>query len=111
MPSSFYFGCVAPAVPENADQVPITCDVALAGFKGKDNQVSAAAQVCAQTFSFNPTSSLGPQQLAFASPLAGCFKDVQFVWFQCSLQGGVSRLDSDASMVLDDVKYAYTACS
>ena len=48
-------------------------------------------------------------QLAFSGPLAGCFRDVQFVTMVYALPGGKSLLDSDAGF--NDVRFNIHSCS
>lgn len=48
---SFYFGCVTSAANGAADP-PSACIVNIAGYRGNDNQVSAAQEVCAQQFQY-----------------------------------------------------------
>lgn len=101
---SFYFGCVLQAL-NGATAAPAACNINISGYKGSDNTVSASQQVCSQSYSYNPTTSLGVQQQAFGQFDDCAGKDIQFAVIQFSFVGGMSAANPLAGLVLDDIKY------
>ena len=106
---SFYFGCSLDL--NGATAAPTACNVEVTTYRGNDNQVSAASQVCSQQFQYNPSTNTGVQQQAFSGPLKDCFGlDAQFAIVTFSLQGGMATLNADLLLLLDDVKHKYSYC-
>lgn len=106
---SFYFGCVV-QLANGATAVPNACNIQVTGYQGSDNSVANAKQVCAQQFSYNPSTALGPQQQAFSGKVKKCFKDLQFATVTFELPGGQAALQTLAGLTLDDVKYTTYTC-
>lgn len=100
---SFYFGCVVTA--RSGFSVPSACDVTVTGYRGSDNSVSNAQQVCSQQFQYNPSTILGKQEQAFSGPVKGC-EDIQFAIIQYSPPGGLKVAEDFQSLLFDNVKYS-----
>jgi hypothetical protein len=105
---SFYFSCLVQAL-NGATAVPSACNINVSGYKGSDNTVSASQQVCSQSYSYNPSTALGPQQQAFGKFDDCAHKDIQFAVIQFSLPGGLSVANPLSGLVLDDIKYSTKA--
>jgi hypothetical protein len=107
---SFYFACVVQAA-NSATAVPTACNIYVTGYTGNDNTVSASKQVCAQSYSYNPTTALAVQQMAFGKFDDCAKKDLQFATIQFNLPGGSTALGPLSALVIDDVKYSTKAKS
>lgn len=105
---SFYFGCVV-QLGQGAAALPQACNVQITGYKGSDNSVSNAKQVCSQQFQYAPTTSLATVEQAFSGPVSKSCKNLDFAIITFSLEGGSAALQSLAALVIDDLKY--TTCS
>ena len=106
---SFYFGCVI-GLAQGATAVPNACNIQITGYRGSDNSVANAQQVCAQQFQYNPSTALGPQQQAFSGPVKKCFKDLQFATVTFTPPGGQALIASRLALLLDDIKYETKQC-
>lgn len=104
---SFYYACVLNA-GTGAAATNTQCNINIAGYRGPDNSINDATQVCAQEFQYNPTTATGVQQQAFGQVTSACSK-VSFVTIAYTLPGGSAALQSDLAIVVDDV--VYDACS
>ena len=99
---SFYFGCVTAVSSEFS--VPSQCDITVTGYRGSDNSVSNAVQVCSQQFQYNPSTIVGTQQQAFGA-IKGC-SNIQFALIQFSPPGGQKATGVAQSLLLDNVKFS-----
>ena len=104
----FYFGCVVNLLNSESD-VPMACNINIAGYKGNDNQVANAQQVCARQFQYNPSTSLGVQEMAFTGPINGC-SNVQLVIITFSPVGGMSALAATYALGLDNIRFTSKKC-
>ncbi|KAI5362756.1 hypothetical protein Slin14017_G064370 [Septoria linicola] len=102
---SFYFGCVV-QLATGAAAVPTACNVQITGYKGSDNSVSNAKQVCSQQFQYNPTTAIATVEQAFSGPVSKNCKNLDFAIVTFSLEGGSAALQSLGALVLDDIKYS-----
>lgn len=100
---SFYFGCVTTAAALTS--VPSACDVTVTGYRGSDNSVSNAKQICSQQFQFNPSTILGTQQQAFSGKVKGC-DNIQFAIITFSPPGGLKATSEAQSLLIDNVKFS-----
>lgn len=107
-PKSLYFSCTIQA-GNGATDPSTACDISITGYRGPDNSVSTATQVCSQQFQYNPTSAIGVQQQAFGQFNAAC-SDLNFLLIQFSLPGGEAALDPTLALELDDFKYDLYTC-
>ena len=106
---SFYFGCGLDLF-NAAAAAPTQCLISITGYKGSDNTVASSQQVCSQQFEYNPSTNLGPQEMAFSGQVLSCFKGIQFAVVQFDLPGGMSALDPDLALVIDNMAYKLTTC-
>ena len=100
---SFYFGC-AINLGNGAAASPTQCNIQVTGYKGSDNSVSSAQQVCSRQFQYNPSTAIGAQQMAYSKAISGCV-GIQFAIVTFTLPGGTSAASADLALVLDDITY------
>lgn len=101
---NFYFACTT-QLENSATALPAACNVAIAGYRGSDNSISNAEQVCAQQFQYNPTTTLGAAQMAYSGDVEGC-KDIQFAVVQFSPPGDAAATDLLLGLLIDSVNYS-----
>lgn len=104
---SFYFGCTT-QLANGATALPAACNVQITGYRGSDNSVSNAKQVCSRQFQYNPSTNLGVQQMAFSGQVSQC-KDIQFAIVTFTPPGGAAATSPLLGLLIDDVKYSTKA--
>ena len=103
---SFYFGC-ALALGQGVTALPTACNIAVTAY-AKGDDTTSTVQVDAQTFSYNPSTSTGAQQVA-QGIFKPTFQNLQYVLVQYTLPGGLTGANPDLGLAIDDV--IYTTCS
>ena len=103
---SFYYGCVD-SLQNGAGAIPIPCNVAITAWK-KGFNTAQAVQVGAQTFTYLPTSQLGPQQQAFGQ-FSSVFQDISYVTVVYTEADETNEPTAfDLGLGIDDIKF--TTC-
>ena len=106
---NFYYGCLVD-LQNGAAGVPTQCNIELTGYKGPDNSINDATQLYSRQFQYNPTTSLGAQQMAFSGDITQYFTDVSFIIVQYSIPGGTAAVSADLALFLDSVSLAVKTC-
>lgn len=78
--NSFYVGCIISA-GNGAEDMNVGCTLSIAGYSGDDNTVANSQLMCSDTIIYNPTASLGVQQMAFHQVNSAC-RGLSFYTFQ-----------------------------
>ena len=104
---NFYFGCTT-QLANGATALPAACNVQIIGYRGSDNSVSNAKQVCSQQFQYNPSTNLGVQQMAYSGAVKNC-KDIDFAIVTFTPPGGQALTAPLIGFLIDDVKYTTKA--
>lgn len=99
---SFYVGCIV-GLENDAEDLNVGCTVSIAGYTGDDNTVSGSQLVCTDSVTYNPTSMLGVQQMAFHAVNPAC-KNLSFVQFAFTISPNFA-VDQGVTFsgLLDDV--------
>lgn len=105
---NLYFGCTT-QLANGATALPSACNVQITGYRGSDNSVSNAQQVCSKQLQYNPSTTLGAQQMAFSGNIFSACKDIQFAVVTFSPPGGAAATAPLVGLLIDDVKYSTKA--
>jgi hypothetical protein len=109
--NSFYFGCEI-GTENSAAAPPVGCTVSIAGYAApgnSDNEVDEAVLVCSDSVSYNPTTILGTQQMAFHTVNPAC-KNLQYVELDFTIDPAFAVAGADLLSVVDDVDITARQC-
>ena len=107
---SLYYAIILEVPAQAATALNMEGYLDITVYHGPDNSDNDAYEVCSQQLTYDPTTLLGVQQMAFADQLDSCFTDLTHVIFTYSFEGGEQLLNPLIGLLLDDIKYDIDYC-